>query len=91
MSDETFFPAFMLLVGEAAGAQWGDLTRDGFTVRRAVEYLDGGRIVVGQPKTEKSARTIEHSDLMVRLLQRYRAWYEANIGAITDAGVAVPE
>ena len=65
MSDVTFFPAFLVLtgvrLGEGAGAHWGDVGAGTFRVQRAVEWLRGGRIEVGEPKTKKSRRTLDLS------------------------------
>ena len=61
--------------GELCGLKWDDVNLDGAQLRvlRTLQRIDGKGLVEGQPKTEKSRRTIALGQSAVEVLRRVRA------------------
>lgn len=68
-----------LRLGEALGLRWDDidLERGTLTVRRAIQRQTGKGLVVVDPKSATSRRTIELTDIAISALTRHRgAWLD---------------
>lgn len=63
--------------GEVAGLQWGDIDFEEktITVNRSLTTVTGHGVVLKEPKTENSKRTITIADTLVNALQTYRKWW----------------
>jgi integrase len=63
-----------LRLGEALGLRWGDLDleRGTLTVQRALQRQTGKGLVIVDPKSASSRRTIELTSIAVTALSRYR-------------------
>jgi integrase len=73
-------PAVVLMVtcglrsGETFGLKWGDvdLKNQTLSIRRQLQRRDGGGLVLTEPKTEKSIRTISLPAMTVEVLKVHR-------------------
>lgn len=88
--DERLSAVFVLLAttglrsGEALGLQWRDINLDEamLTVRRQVQRVHGQGLVLGEPKTASSRRTIPLARGTVLALQRHVAKQKQEYGAL---------
>ena len=79
-TDDRFRPLWVTLVttglrlGEATGLQWSDIDLDGarLTVRRALQRQRGAGLVLVEPKTSRSRRTLHLSAVTVAALREQR-------------------
>ncbi|HPF54883.1 MAG TPA: tyrosine-type recombinase/integrase [Clostridia bacterium] len=64
--------------GELCGLAWEDvdLTSGTITIVRSVSTVSGFGIIVKEPKTESSKRTLSISDKLIVVLTEYKAWYD---------------
>jgi Site-specific recombinase XerD len=76
--------AMMILIltgfrrGELSGLEWGDIDFDKKTIKiqRALTIVKGYGVILKEPKTENSKRTISISNTLIDVLNEYRAyWY----------------
>jgi|GEM_PF-412486 len=63
--------------GEVAGLQWSDISFDNktITISRSLTSVAGYGVVLKEPKTEKSSRTITVADTLITVLGEYREWW----------------
>ena len=63
--------------GEVAGLQWGDINFEDktITISRSLTSVKGFGMVLKEPKTETSSRTISVADTLITALKEYRVWW----------------
>ncbi len=103
----TIAMAIGLRPGEALGLSWQDVDLDApdpcVHVRHSLKKVAGGRLVLGEPKTSRSRRTIPLPAVAVRALREHRRrqreerlaagprWREHGLVFTTTVGTAVDE
>lgn len=88
--DTPYYALFYTLIttglrrGEALALHWGDLDLLGaeLTVARSIQQLDSGKMIISQPKTEKSRRTIAISPSTALVLRQHKEVEEAKRQAL---------
>ena len=80
----------ILLMGirraELAGLEWKDINLEAGTMSivRSTIYVPGKGKITKEPKTETSKRTLTMPDMLVDILQDYKAWYMYRKEALGD-------
>src|SRR5215211_2119972 len=71
--------------GELLALKWQDVDLENavVSVRRTIT-MSGGRILLGEPKTKKSRRTIRLTEAAVRALREHLDWQLGQIGRLGD-------
>jgi len=83
VKDHRFYNLFHLAVNtgmrrsELLGLRWKDIDDCNIYISQVVHHLTGGRIIVEEPKTEKSKRRIDIDPSTALELVQYRQWKES--------------
>lgn len=72
--------------GELCGLEWNDIDFENntITVQRALTVVKGYGVILKQPKTESSIRTMSIPKSVINQLEEYYKWYENNKAKLGD-------
>lgn len=72
--------------GEVAGLKWQDIdfVKNKISVKRTAIEVKKVGIIIKEPKTHKSTRTITMPEILSKQLQEYKAWQDAKIKDLGD-------
>ena len=75
--------------GELCGLEWDDIDFKNSTiaVQRVLTVVKGYGVILKEPKTESSTRTISIPESLTNQLREYRIWYEKNKADMGDSWI----